>query len=94
MKILIDIDGIVIEPIQNILNSGSDIPLGINAHMIKAIANGTPISDNATNGDVILELLKGKEDCIYPVDTDKMGITVGVDWWNAPYQKRRANDKT
>ena len=39
-----------------------------------------------TNGDILLELLKGYEDCIYPVGTDKMGIKVSVEWWNTPYE--------
>jgi hypothetical protein len=41
-------------------------------------------SDNLTNGDALLSVLKGKEDCIYPVGTNKMGIKIDCEWWNSP----------
>jgi hypothetical protein len=44
-------------------------------------------SYNLTNGDVLLDLLKGKEDCIYPVGTNEMDIRIDCEWWNSPYQK-------
>lgn len=44
----------------------------------KAIKNGTPIPDNATNGDVIKALFPNEHD--FETDFDE-------DWWNAPYQK-------
>ena len=63
------------------------------------IKNGTPIPDNATNGDVLMAMFPN-------IDFTEMAITVhattkvtsnGVkgsisydfwkDWWNAPYQK-------
>lgn len=44
------------------------------------------IPKNATNGDMMLELLKEKEDSIYPVEVGEMGIKVPVEWWNAPYR--------
>ena len=45
---------------------------------IKALENGTPIPDNATNGDVIKALFPNEHD--FETDFD-------ADWWNAPYQK-------
>jgi hypothetical protein len=62
-----------------------------------AIANGTPIPDNATNGDVIKAIFPntevddydyGKDPVIdvYGID-DTEYITLRKDWWNAPYKK-------
>ena len=64
-------------------------------NLIKAFQNGTPIPDNATNGDVIK--------AFYPdlvVGSNNLGKTIFLrpnatvviedrmsDWWNAPYQK-------
>ena len=53
-----------------------------------AVMNGTPIPDNATNGDIIKALYPNErighcEDC-----TDLGDIaTFDDDWWNALYQK-------
>ena len=46
--------------------------------IIRSIRNGTPIPDNATNGDVI--------DMIFPDARYNK-----VAWWNAPYQKGGTN---
>ena len=56
------------------------------------IRNGTPIPDNATNGDVITEILKSSNDVhsiryIGLAQEDTIYIEVGSNWWNAPYQK-------
>ena len=61
----------------------------------KAIKNGTPIPDNATNGEVA-ELVWGfkprENTCIIP-KTECNGNPAECegcrfdDWWNAPYQK-------
>ena len=50
-----------------------------------AIANGTPIPDNATNGDVVKAMF-GKEFADKCIDYCNAHM-VGGDWWNAPYQK-------
>ena len=42
------------------------------------ILSGTPIPDNATNGDVIKALFPNEHD--FETDFDE-------EWWNAPYQK-------
>lgn len=44
MQIVIDIDDEVREHILDLANDGKEIPLGINAHMIRAIANGKTIT--------------------------------------------------
>ena len=46
--------------------------------LIDAINNGTPIPDNATNGEVIKALFPNEHD--FETDFDET-------WWNAPYKK-------
>ena len=43
---------------------------------LEVIANGTPIPDNATNGDVFKT--------VFPKGAD---LLFGVNWWYEPYQK-------
>ena len=57
----------------------------------ECVYDPTPPSQ-PTNGDLILEMLRGHEDCVYPVGTDKMAIKVSTDWWNTPYEARIQND--
>lgn len=52
--------------------------------LMKAVENGTPIPDNATNGDVIKAMF-GKEFADKCIDYCNAHM-VGGDWWNAPYQ--------
>ena len=53
-----------------------------------AIKNGTPIPDNATNGDVLISLYPNLK---YTIQNGRVVTTIGVassfdlDWWNAPY---------
>ena len=49
---------------------------------IKALENGTPIPDNATNGDVV----KATTNFI-GVQDEEDTIKISTTWWNAPYQK-------
>ena len=72
MKLLIDIPEIEYNT-RKIMGYFSD-----NFKILKAVANGTPISDNATNGDVIKALFPNEHD--FETDFDEY-------WWNAPYQK-------
>ena len=51
-------------------------------HIVKAIENGIPIPDNATNGDVIKNLFA---DFMYV--PWKEWLMIDLPWWNAPYQK-------
>lgn len=63
----------------------------------KAISNGTPIPDNATNGDVIKAMFPNTEVDDYDYGKDPVIDVYGIDdteyitlrkaWWNAPYQK-------
>lgn len=59
----------------------------------KAIQRGTPIPDNATNGDVIKVMFPFFDIKIYEhkgyamVFYDDFYTTYPLRWWNAPYQK-------
>jgi len=64
--------------------------------MYKAIENGTPLPDNATNGDVMKAMFNTTEEHFYDEDrmVDVYGLdrnddpsTFYADWWNSPYQK-------
>ena len=54
---------------------------------MRAIANGTPIPDNATNGQVIRTLFKPNR--VERTDDDVIveNYDFNEEWWNAPYQK-------
>ena len=61
-----------------------------------ALYNGTPIPDNATNGDVIKAIFDTTEEHFYDEDrmVDVYGLdrsddpsTFYADWWNSLYQK-------
>lgn len=51
----------------------------------RRIANGTPIPDNATNGNSVIKIFfKG----IVRVNSRKnVSVEFNKNWWNAPYQK-------
>ena len=72
MKLLVEIDEETYKDIKKgkVYSSFRDVP----QESVLAIANGTPIPDNATNGEII--------DLIFPYEK-----TIDKDWWNAPYQK-------
>lgn len=63
--------------------------------VIKAAQNGTPIPDNATNGEVIKAMFPNMK--IRWETVSRIGITYknnqdyitefDLSWWNAPYQK-------
>ena len=59
MKLVIDIPEEVREHIIDIANDGNEIPLGINAHMIKAIANGEVLEpcDDVVSRDQVLNAI-------------------------------------
>ena len=63
---------------------------------IDVIKNGTPIPDNATNGDVIKAMFDVTEEDFYDEDrmVDVYGLdrtddpsTFYADWWNALYKR-------
>lgn len=62
--------------------------------ILVAIKNGTPIPDNATNGDILKMMfpniesrLDEKTDIILVKWTDGTTKTFKANWWNAPYTK-------
>ncbi len=71
MKLIVDIDEDVYKKIV------AD-KYAIYDKMFYSIKNGTPIPDNATNGEVIKALFPNEHD--FETDFDET-------WWNAPYQK-------
>ena len=54
----------------------------------QAVANGIPIPDNATNGDVVKTLFSDTLDNFCERTTWKWNS-----WWNEPYQKGGTNEK-
>lgn len=51
----------------------------------QAIANGTPIPDNATNGNSVIKMFFGG---IVRINSRKnVSVEFNKNWWNAPYQK-------
>ena len=90
MKLMIDIPDSTYETImaRDWKNAG-----WLFSEELKAIHDGTPIPDNATNGDVIHGLYM-PYGYVVNDDYDEVVISAeGVDmrfsktWWNAPYQK-------
>ena len=84
MKLIIDIPK---EYYKRVENEGEEITHSmIIFDLLHSIANGTPIPDNATNGEVIKALFK-------PNWIRRMDDVVREEyefnevWWNAPYQK-------
>ena len=57
--------------------------------LINAVQDGTPIPDNATNGDVLISLYPNLK---YTIQNGRVVTTIGVassfdlDWWNAKYR--------
>ena len=81
MRILIEIPEYVIDDMKEC----GFIPEEDNEELCKAIDNGTPIPDNATNGDVIRALFE--PNWIRRMD-DVVREEYEFDavWWNAPYK--------
>ena len=84
MKLIIDIP----EDIYNHIIVDSEY---FTPSLVNAFKNGTPIPDNATNGDVIKAMFPDAEihiDGNY-VFIHHMGFWIKciIRWWNAPYQK-------
>ena len=74
MKLIIDINDKDYEKLKD-----GHIPFNI----LDVIQNGTPIPDNATNGDVIMAMFPNVD-----FVTDVFGgFNFPKWWWNAPYQK-------
>lgn len=83
MKLIIDISKGEYDKIcKTMLHTSSGNP---NFYFESKIANGTPIPDNATNGDCVRKLFcKG----IYRTSVrTNVSVEFNKDWWNSLYQK-------
>lgn len=88
MKVIIDIDE---RAYKGCLKLKSNDDMGVlGLHLINATANGTLLSDNATNGNVIKALFPNIE----TFEPNKYEIAIKQnlgwlafkkDWWDAPY---------
>ena len=58
------------------------------------VANGTPISDNATNGDMMKHIFSNVPVKIFEdMNTVIFGNTqFDLEWWNAPYTEKRGGE--
>ena len=94
MKIVIDIP----EEEYNLIKIKSESNIGgVSSEAERVIAKGTPIPDNATNGDVIqavyshytfeIESFEGFVRCSY----DGWYIRLPICWWDAPYKEGETN---
>lgn len=83
MRILIEISE---EVYQHMM--GNDLLKSVHGNICyKAVCNGTPIPDNATNGQIIQTLFKPNR--VEKTDDDVIveNYDFSKEWWNAPYQK-------
>lgn len=85
MKLIIDVPDQEYEDIQayNINMDGIDV-------VCESILHGTPIPDNATNGDVIEKVFNttSTQFCeLVRMDNIDNGLCCSLEWWKAPYQK-------
>ena len=85
MKLIVNIPEYVIDDMKEC----GFIPEEDNEELCKAIDNGTPIPDNATNGEVIKAMFPTADislnDSCFEGVVNKYGFD--MKWWNAPYQK-------
>lgn len=77
MRLIIDIS----EEIKSVIDKNGTNEI-VAETLWQAVKNGTPIPDNATNGDVIKILFS---DFMYT--PWKEWLMIDLPWWNAPYQK-------
>lgn len=82
MKLIVDIPE---EKYNQIINSYQGSNVRPKDYEI-AVINGTPIPDNATNGDVMKAIFKPNR-ITRTDDTVHIDYDITPDWWNAPYQK-------
>ena len=88
MKLIIDVNEQTYKDIKNY----REIFDGQIHILTKSIINGTPLPDNATNGDMIKALFPNTKvdfhnlyGCIYW--SEEISSPIYLDWWNAPYKK-------
>ena len=90
MQIVIDIPEDVYTRLFDNGIQDNEIAVDDICEMARALRLGTPIPDNATNGDVMISLYPNLK---YTIQNGRVVTTIGVassfdlDWWNAPYQK-------
>lgn len=100
MKLIIDIDENLLEGIKSDdFDFARRVVKNFQATIASAIANGTPIPDNATNGDIVQmifpyysyernDYVQSTEDYIVDcMECMEHDLYFGYDWWNSPYQK-------
>ena len=83
MKLIIDVPENTYKRIKGLVDADY-FEHDINGFSQRAIANGTPIPDNATNEKAIRALFPYT---IFVEDGIKNRIIISKEWWNAPYQK-------
>ena len=95
VELVIKIDEETYKDIKNgkVYSSIRDVP----QESVLAIANGTPIPDNATNGDALCMLFPNMHYTLSDksprvVTTIGVASSFDIDWWNAPY-KAEGSDK-
>ena len=88
MKLVIEIDKVAYNLLTGKIETAN---IDLYSILIQSVQNGTPLPDNATNGDMIKTIFP--ETKIYD-DVYVMHIGIGrtdmnfsKDWWNAPYKK-------
>ena len=87
MKVIIDIPNHLYKLLKDLPSDSNEGT--IENVLMKAVENGTPIPDNATNGDVIKAMFPTADislnDSCFEGVVNKYGFD--MKWWNAPYQK-------
>ena len=79
MKLIIDIPDHLYSVIKNKECTHNNV-------LTEAVDNGTPIPEDATNGDV-LKIIFIPNRIIRTDDTVNIEYDFTNEWWNAPYQK-------
>lgn len=87
MKLIIDIPEVIyLEKKEDYIGDTLD----------NAIKNGTPLPDNATNGDMFQKIYDvwdyEKGEYTIEVFMENCIARFSLEWWNAPYKKGENND--
>ena len=83
MQIMIEIPK---DRYKEIVSGLFDADAYFKTNLTLAFRNGTPIPDNATNGDVMKAIFKPNR-ITRTDDTVHIDYDITPDWWDAPYQK-------
>lgn len=98
MQIVIEIDKQMYENAKNDLLCGAGI-------MINAIKNGTPLPQNATNGEMIQALFPNGAVAVMSYPSNKVGfitrdgnpddnyVWYPTSWWNAKYKAESGDEE-